>query len=1025
MNTAPTTGICDSGPETQLFVEGVAVSDEVADQQIQIEVDPAAGNPNSGVTSDTVQVTVVDVDLDVDSRNDASLGSQSSDLAEDIILSPGMWIQQNLRDHDHDRVPGFADGLTGLSESQDKEFGNIGEFDYAKMTLSLPTPIDPARAEVRFLGVTDNDPSTTVGPSDPNSDSYKLPPGQERNLRVWTEEAFRFPGQIFEVFRNSRIANHASHDKWVKGYEWIPAQQLGFFDDTREMTFYIEGIMPSRSRGDQRIIVQVRPNFDESDVVVEDIVSMTVVDVDLDIGTTTVYGSLFPWNDLTDQAEEYGSGENIMVNDGDRDGDSVLDFRDGFDGGVAGDQGVTNTANGGVDASPQFTPLYVELSEAVDVAKAELTFVYDAAYPELWTMNGAQPVPTGAMRIWVKDGDRPRTVGLVQSGGDFIDVNVPIPASLLGFTDTCRYVILYVEGTRNSVASSASLFDSPLSMRGSEIKVLVDPDGSGPSSFLADDVVKATVTTSEAIAGKIEYAANLTTEQRAPLRYAKVEFLNSIPGGGETPYETYTNADGEFFIHLNDAVQDWANSELHVYATSDPSGNKGVWYPDPSIPNPVVQRTVSVVDPRWVDELFEWTIDLTQFAPPATLLPTAFIDATGANAIGAGEVPTSFNNKALWIFDAAVTAELYHKTLPGIAPGHVTYEFRQTGAISTEPPGNTINYAEGRANHWDDIIHEYGHAVAMQNGFDRNTEESAKHRALINSRAELPGESHEHHKQLSFSEGWASYYSMVAQEEVPVAPLTGFQIGGEKYNNEYLTESASHLKDSPRDGRGEDEEMTVMRVLWDLYDPANEPEDQVELGSSAVFLAVKAIGSSGPTLDGLWDHLWTDAMGTPQAIVDYGASHEPIVDYGAILEANHVSPSLAHMELAAATGTPIEAWRRSDGIPSFVFDIPRGNSARTGGQEDPADDAGQLLDQFELIFLDDDYELLFKLQFSPGDCQVDDDRATYTLTSGQADELGTYFYDCIYWVVSGEWSAADPIGPYWSGARSFSVKLPE
>ena len=168
------------------------------------------------------------------------------------------------------------------------------------------------------------------------------------------------------------------------------------------------------------------------------------------------------------------------MNDGDKDGDGIPDFADGFDfDGTGGTDDDSNT-------SEQFVPLVLELSDAIDLDVAEVKITYDDSDPADVTHQGTPPVYApgeGTLRIWKNDGSEDRNKNSAkdaQNPGDYVPSDT-FAASQLGLSGQTRTVTLYVE----AVAASASVADL-------RIAVEVDPDGDGPAGFIAQDAVRVT-----------------------------------------------------------------------------------------------------------------------------------------------------------------------------------------------------------------------------------------------------------------------------------------------------------------------------------------------------------------------------------------------------------------------------------------------------------------------------------------------------------------------------------------------------
>jgi hypothetical protein len=132
---------------------------------------------------------------------------------------------------------------------------------------------------------------------------------------------------------------------------------------------------------------------------------------------------------------------------------------------------------------------------------------------------------------------------------------------------------------------------------------------------------------------------------------------------------------------------------------------------------------------------------------------------------------------------------------------------------------------------------------------------------------------------------------------------------------------------------GEDDEISVMRILWDIYDPANEATDRVELGYEDLFTMLDQ--NDITTLDEFWDQLGAVAI----------ADDEQRIDQGAIFQDHHVSPQPTGMRI---NGNLVNTWNPGDPIPSFEFRVPLASDHNT-----------ELLNQFGFKFFNSSQNEIF------------------------------------------------------------------
>jgi hypothetical protein len=121
---------------------------------------------------------------------------------------------------------------------------------------------------------------------------------------------------------------------------------------------------------------------------------------------------------------------------------------------------------------------------------------------------------------------------------------------------------------------------------------------------------------------------------------------------------------------------------------------------------------------------------------------------------------------------------------------------------------------------------------------------------------------------------------------------------------------------------GEGDEASIMRILWDIGDPANEAHDRVALGHDTLFRQLRAIdipvtggGTRGvQSLHDVWDHFTGGTADTATR-----------VNYGAIFEKYGVSPEptddFAHPPLLDTGGAPTFHWLRQNNGANDTFEL--------------------------------------------------------------------------------------------------------
>ncbi|MBL8810596.1 MAG: choice-of-anchor D domain-containing protein [Planctomycetaceae bacterium] len=187
---------------------------------------------------------------------------------------------------------------------------------------------------------------------------------------------------------------------------------------------------------------------------------------------------------------------------------------------------------------------------------------------------------------------------------------------------------------------------------------------------------------------------------------------------------------------------------------------------------------------------------------------------------------TNVSNRSFWVYDAALTGAKMHAALPGVETGTVTIDFPGV-TVATSWAFGWINIEAGDWNDWDTIIHEYDHIVSQEGGFFNLPLPYLRHSMIQNMRI-MHETTDSRVLSLAFNEGYANFFSMLAQKEqgVPLGYISG---AGDGLFSGYDVES-------PSEGFGEDNELAVMAILWDLYDNSTDGgEDLISIGSDALY----------------------------------------------------------------------------------------------------------------------------------------------------------------------------------------------
>lgn len=275
------------------YARGDSLSETSGDNTITVIGDawnsPSGGTDSSRLTepvSDTVVATVIKVDLDVDSNNDAGpTGGPDFSLAEEDIeeASPGKIIESWIgNDDDRDMIPDFADGY-----DFDNYDGTLDDYIYpcqsgfVPMTVTLPPGVVASTAKLKFTySASDPDGVTTSPETVPHSgEPITLYSPAVGDLRIWKKDA--------------GAARTTYHD-YVEPNVWYTASEV--------TDLFVEGIDP----GETTVTAILDPTG-ASGPLTDDTVKLTVVKLDIDVDSDNT--AILDGSDLEDAIEDRdGSG---------------------------------------------------------------------------------------------------------------------------------------------------------------------------------------------------------------------------------------------------------------------------------------------------------------------------------------------------------------------------------------------------------------------------------------------------------------------------------------------------------------------------------------------------------------------------------------------------------------------------------------------------------------------------------------------------------------------------------------------
>ena len=237
-----------------LYLEGIAPSGSLGAERIKV-------NLNGGPVEDAARVSVIHLDLDIDSDNTDSLDRSPEEAqVEDHDSHPGRLLRANKgSDQDADGILDFLDGYDFDATIDEDNFAlNIFE----PLVLEVPEPVDLSEAKIKL--------------SFAEAPLVAAPGGV---LRIWTTNGIGL--------RNKNPIDHATTPgDYVPPGEYTTAE-LEFTG--RTTTLYVEAV----NSGTDRIVAELDPDGDAgpADYMILDAVRVTSIYLDLDVDDDGSLGS--------------------------------------------------------------------------------------------------------------------------------------------------------------------------------------------------------------------------------------------------------------------------------------------------------------------------------------------------------------------------------------------------------------------------------------------------------------------------------------------------------------------------------------------------------------------------------------------------------------------------------------------------------------------------------------------------------------------------------------------------------------
>jgi hypothetical protein len=214
--------------------------------------------------------------------------------------------------------------------------------------------------------------------------------------------------------------------------------------------------------------------------------------------------------------------------------------------------------------------------------------------------------------------------------------------------------------------------------------------------------------------------------------------------------------------------------------------------------------------------------------------------------------------------------------------------------------GASVNIRQGDKWDWDVLHHEYGHYVMDEFNFEDNP--GGGHSSSQCAADVRPSKSEG--LKLAWGESWPTYFGLSGQAELNLDLLGIPRVGDVSYQDTDDQNLSYSLEDNPEPLAGDDNERSLMRINWDLYDAAVDGNDNVTFDAKDLFDVFDADNSE--TLTEGWGALRASSLipdnQTDLAIggmcSDYGVGPVPVSPTAGTT----VSPGSADFSWTGAVG---------------------------------------------------------------------------------------------------------------------------
>ncbi len=227
---------------------------------------------------------------------------------------------------------------------------------------------------------------------------------------------------------------------------------------------------------------------------------------------------------------------------------------------------------------------------------------------------------------------------------------------------------------------------------------------------------------------------------------------------------------------------------------------------------------------------------------------------------------------AFSVFQAGTRIASYATLVHGSAFPQVDIRWPDTGSFYD---GTRIHLVQGDRWDWDVAQHEYGHYAADRINIENNPGGPHGIGDCISDVAPMGGSaSKDRGVRLAWGEGWPTYFGTSGQQVLNMAVLNVPRVGDVSYQDLEDANLVYSLEAQSSIGKGEDNEVAVQRLLWDLFDTNSDGRDAISRSHTSIWTALDAADPT--TLSAGWTALRAGQSNATQILMGEIATDQQI-----------------------------------------------------------------------------------------------------------------------------------------------------